>query len=35
MALTTPIIGSQTKARRISFVRGVVAWAWVIDVLKE
>jgi hypothetical protein len=35
MALTTPMIGSQTKARRMILVRGVAAWAWVIDVLKR
>jgi hypothetical protein len=34
MALSTPRMGSQTRARRISLVRGVVAWAWVMDVLK-
>jgi hypothetical protein len=27
MALTTPMMGSQTKAKRMSLVRGVVAWA--------
>jgi hypothetical protein len=31
----TPKMGSQTKASRMSFVRGVVAWAWVMDVLKR
>jgi hypothetical protein len=31
----TPMIGSQTKAKRMSLVSGVVAWAWVMDVLKK
>ena len=34
MALMTPMMGSQTKAKRMSLVSGVVAWAWVMDVLK-
>jgi hypothetical protein len=35
MALSTPRMGSQTRARRMSLVRGVVAWAWVMEVLKR
>jgi len=31
MAEMTPKMGSQTKARRISLVRGVVAWAWEME----
>jgi hypothetical protein len=34
IALMTPKMGSQTKAKRMILVRGVVAWAWVMDVLK-
>jgi hypothetical protein len=31
MAETIPKMGSQTKAKRMSLVRGVVAWAWEMD----